>query len=733
MGSCGVSGIDKDAAGQVVLQVANGVATVFLGSADEKVVTLGCSRVESLGQAIRHVASLKDVQGLVLIGPHEGMFCAGADIKEISRIDEVANGESFSRKGQEVFNLIADLPITTVAAISGPCLGAGYELALTCDYRVITAVPKSSIGMPQVKLGLIPAFGGTQRLPRLIGLDRALDIIVQGRVLSFGEAKKLGLVDHLIEVTEDLEDQEDGGIFAALKRYATELALGRTHLDTPTISFNDRFLTYTRWGRSVLAKKTKAAVIAKTRGHYPAPVIAVDVALEGLRRGQKNGLDAEAKAIGNLIVSPEGKSLQHIWGHSELASKIGRSLRDEVRHAKVGIIGAGVMGTGIATSCLIAGLPVVLIDDDQEALDQAKRKIESALSRNAAQGDLSDNENALERLQVGTDISHVRGSSIVIETVSEVLSAKAEVLGSLAKILDAKAILASNTSSLSISKLAAGLPGADRILGMHFFNPAEKMRLVEIVQAGSTGGRALIYASALASHLGKSPVVVRDVPAFLVNRLLLPYLMEGAHLLEEGYSSTDIDRSALAFGMPIGPLRLIDEIGLDVCVDLAGGMEPSYLARVRVPQILSVLIDQGALGRKSELGFYDYSGDKPEENLQIGEVLNLDEDLQVTDRELPLLAQRLVLSMMNEGVRSLDEEVAGVVGPEAAGQIDLATVLGIGFPAFRGGLIRYADTLGPASVQEKLLELANAKGERFLPWKGITERARRGLGFDEAV
>lgn len=699
--------------GRVVLtRRDSGLAVLSLGHSSERAVSLTAERLRSFQEALRDLRSNPPL-ALILTGPSNEMFCVGADIESMRAVRDAATGERLARDGQKIFDELEELPFPTIAAVSGPCVGGGCEMVLACKYRIISDHKSSVIGLPEVKLGIIPGFGGTQRLPRLVGLPKALDVILAGKTLRPSQARAIGLVNEVV-------------IPEKLLARAEELAI-RGRLRARPMGIVDRLLSFTLVGRNFVANKARASIKAQTKGFYPAPEAALDVALHGLQVGRKQGLVREAQELGRMIVTPESRSLLRVYQLTEGAKAIGKGARKDVHHVQAVVVGAGIMGAGIAASFAKSECGVILRDTSDEALAAARRRIEEGLSK---QRWLTEAERSfiLNRLEFTSKESpQMASANFFIEAIVEDIEVKKKVLSEFAKLLPHDAIIASNTSSLSISEIAMGIQFPERFVGMHFFNPVEKMPLVEIVRGRRTSDRTIAIVAALASKLGKFPIVVKDVPGFLVNRTLVPYLNEAGRLLSEGVPIEEIDGAALAFGMPMGPIRLLDEVGLDIAAHVGQIMVRGYGERMRGANIVEPLLSAGRKGKKGGLGFYRFAENSEEVDAAAYSILGITPQPGTLARET--ITDRLIFSLINEGIRCLDEGVAGAPGPEAAQQIDLGMVMGIGFPPFRGGLIYYADTLGSQRVSEKLRSLAKVYGSRFHPWTGIEARAHENRGF----
>ena len=710
--------------GIVTLDVQGDVAVIHLGGDDEKITVLTEPRLLSLDVALDKVRASSSVRGLIIIGPRFGAFCAGADINQIKAITKADQGRRLAERGQAIFNKLEQLSIPTVAAIHGTCVGGGCEMVLACRYRIATNSSESKIGLPEIKLGILPGFGGTQRLPRLVGLPRAFDIILQGKTIPAKQARAYGLVDELVDVAGSDRD----AAYIALEKRAKEIILGSRPVQRKQIAMMDRLLSFTGPGRSVVANKARASVLKETKGFYPAPLRAIDVTINGLRRGLDVGYAEEATALGDLIATPECKSLVHIFFLSEAAKKLGKAAGKDVGSIKVGVIGAGTMGAGIAASFVSNGVPVVLVDPIAEVLERAKGKISTAVEKRRSLS-AENKQKFLSQVTYAGNLEPLREADLIVEAALEEMPLKREIFSKLDGISNDAAILASNTSSLSITEISSVVRKPDRVVGMHFFNPAEKMPLVEIVRGSNSGERSWVLTAALATKIGKFPVVVEDVRGFLVNRILSPYLMEAGILLSQGFSVSEIDSAATRFGMPMGPVRLLDEVGLDVAAKVCEIMINAYGERMNGPRYAEKMVSKKRFGKKSGSGFYSYQDEKPQVEANLSSLLELPPMARKNEEEKSQICDRLILRLVNEAVMCLDEGVAGEPSADAAGQVDLATVMGIGFAPFRGGVIHYAETLGAKTVAERLSQLAAKEGPRFQPASGITKRAERNISF----
>lgn len=697
---------------------ANGIAVIALGDADERLVTLTPARMESLAAHIEAVRSERP-PGLIITGSGPGMFTAGADVNLIEQIDSPSVGTKIAREGQTLFSEITKLPCPSIAAISGVCVGGGYELALACTYRIATEEKSTQIGLPEIRLGIIPGFGGTQLLPRLIGVQAALKLILTGRTVRAKEALSKGLVDRLVK-------------YEQLVSTCEQIILKQEAVGKRSVGFVDGLLGGTALGREILKRQTLKTIERQSKGFYPAPEAALRSVLLGLEEGLEAGRKLEAEELGRLIVSPESKALVRVFFNTEAAKGIGRSARDAIEHPHAVVLGAGTMGAGIAEVLARNECSVILKDKDHASLERGVDQIGKSLKRVKYLSD-TDRSFILNRIETTVrESTNYGNANLAIEAVFEDLDLKKQLFTELAGLLPEDAILASNTSSLSITDIAAELPNPHRVAGLHFFNPVGKMPLVEIVRGEQTSDRTIAVLAALVSKIGKYPIVVADVPGFLVNRVLTPYLNEAGYLLEEGFSVEEIDRAATKFGLPAGPFRVLDEVGLDVAHHVSNIMEAGYRGRFKGPDFVGKLVKLGHLGKKSGQGFYNHHGERPKSVRDLAKTLGVP-----SSPEKPLtrdqITDRLVAHLVNEAVRCLDEGVAGAPGIEAAQQINLGSVMGLGFPPFRGGVLYYADQLGTKRVRDMVVELSERYGERFKPTEGLLARAESDSSFQDAL
>lgn len=673
---------------------------------------------------VRDAVSSGGVKVVVIRSGKAGSFIAGADVEAIAALEDPVEAEAKVRLGQAIFMELEQLPVPTVAAIHGVCVGGGFEMALACRHRVLSDSPKTRMGLPEVMLGILPAWGGTTRLPRLIGLQAALDLLLTGKQIDARQAKRIGLAGEVLPAELFEEKVRD----FALR--SLDLPRGASR---PRRKFLTRALDDTAPGRRLVLALAKKKVMASTGGHYPAPLRILEVLRDNLGRSVEKSLAAEAVAAGELIVSSVCKNLIHVFRlREDVRKRTGVDDPDVKPHSvrSVAVLGAGVMGGGIAQLAAYREIRVRMKDIRHEAvtggLQHARSLFDKAVKRRKLTRRAADQR--MEFISGGLDYAGFAGADLVVEAVVERMDVKRVVLRDTEGHVSDECIIATNTSSLSVDEMAEALERPERFCGLHFFNPVHRMPLVEVIRGTRTSDEtvATVYAFALA--LGKVPVVVADGPGFLVNRILGPYLNEAGHLLQDGGTVEEIDSAAKAFGMPMGPLRLIDEVGIDVSSHAGQSFHEALGDRLAPAPALVALAASGRLGRKGGTGFYTYEKGREK---GVDESVYADLGRAVPGQRGGLhereIRRRLVVQMLNEAARILEE---GIVDSAAA--IDLAMIMGTGFPPFRGGLLRFADSLHLRAVLERARALQDEVGDRFAPPPLLEQLAREDRGFYEA-
>ncbi|MDB5355169.1 MAG: fadJ [Phycisphaerales bacterium] len=673
----------------------DGVVTVLLDAPGKSLNTLIRLMFAELAEVVTRLEEEK-AKAVIFASAKKRSFIAGADVFEISSMSP-GDLERHLAFGQELFTRIEQLPMPTVAVINGDCLGGGLELALACTLRVSADEPSISLGLPEVKLGLVPGWGGTVRLPRLIGLAEALSLMTAGRTLSPAKALKAGLIDEVAKTDELLAAARRLVLSGAKRREVSSAAPS----DLPGILENAR-----------------AQTLAQTRGNYPAPLRLIEVVAEGWNHGRAAGMAAERKALVEMMGTDAAKGLIRVFflrqgAKRAIASQI-RAQPAEVKHAAV--IGGGVMGAGIVHALIRAGINVRLIEINADAASAGISRVCKALEEDVAGGRMtaSDAAGALGRITATSEWAGLEAADIVIEAAVERIEVKREIFAKLDRAVRPDCVLATNTSSLSVSEMAGATANPGWVVGLHFFNPVAKMPLVEVVRTGKSQEQALATAAGLAGKIGKTAVLVNDSPGFLVNRVLMPYLAEALVMAGEGADVRTVDEALKRWGMPMGPFELLDEIGLDVSSHILKSLAGHFGERLPGAASLDSAVQRGWLGKKSGRGFYVY-GDKRGAEPQVNP-----EQIAtpIAPRTNPLsakenseeIAWRLVLPMVNEAARLLEE---GVVDNVDA--VDLAMVLGTSFAPFRGGLVHFVDGVGVEVVVRRMKEMAEKHGSRFAP------------------
>jgi 3-hydroxyacyl-CoA dehydrogenase/enoyl-CoA hydratase/3-hydroxybutyryl-CoA epimerase len=671
-----------------------------------------------IGEIESRIATGKLVAVVIRSGK-PGSFVHGVDVREISEIIDRSEAFQKSREGQRIYRRIERLTVPTLAAIDGTCLGGGTELILACDYRIASDDPSTRIGLPEVKLGILPGFGGSVRLPPLVGIQSALDVILTGRAISATKARRIGLLDRLapkpryeMEVSSFLKDILGGkGRGKARKK-----------------PLQRRVLEDTGPGRSLLFSLAERKVAAQTKGWYPAPLRALRLVADTYGMQIDHALEMEAHALSELAITPESRSLVRLF---LLQQDARRKLGDEATSVakpveRAAVLGAGVMGGSIAELIAANDLPVLLKDIEQEALDAGLRHANELLQKAAEKGRFGSGEAGLKFALIQGTLSYekFRDVDLVIEAVVERMTVKQQVLQDVEEWIPTDSIFASNTSSLSVGELAEASRRPERVVGIHFFNPVHRMPLVEIVRTGSTSEDVLASAFAFVVAMGKTPVLVADRPGFLVNRLLAPYLNETGYLLEAGAEVRSIDRALEEFGMPMGPCRLIDEVGLDIADHVSVEMQRAFGERMRPANVVADLRDEGLLGRKNGRGFYRY--DRGQQRGIEPAVARRFPGRRADEPDEEEIQRRCLYLMVNEAAFALDEKVV-----ESAGELDLALVMGIGFPPFRGGLLSWADREGVPTIVKRLQAFEERLGPRFAPAGLLKTMAEEDLTFTD--
>ena len=642
----------------------------------------------------------KTIRGVIFKSAKPSIFIAGADLKSFADDPTPERISYLIKLGQDTFNRIEDLGIPTVAAINGACLGGGYELALACDHRVATLDSSTKIGLPETMLGILPAWGGSTRLPRMIGIAGAMNIILAGKVVVPKLAYKYKMVDKVCH-KENLDSVAKSYIHNGKKKY-------KKH-------------TLNRFPLKYIAKsKATKNVLKTTGGVYPAPLKAIDVMIKGLGVSRNESLKLEEKAFTELLNSDVASNLVNIFFLQERSKKT-KSNKD-FKVNKTAVIGAGVMGAGIAQWISSRGIKVLLKDIKSEFVANGIKTISKLYSAAVKKRVMTKSEasSKLDNVTPITESLPMKTVDLVVEAAVEQLDIKQNLFAELETLVRDDTILATNTSALSIVDVAEKMEHKERVVGIHYFNPVHKMKLVEVVKGECTSEETVLKATQFVKKTGKLPVIVKDSPGFLVNRILMPYLIEAVHLANGGNDVEHTDKLLRKFGMPMGPFRLIDEVGGDVCQHVADDLLNRLDTKFPNSNLLRRMIEEGNLGKKSGQGFYKYS--KGKSNGACDVPRNSTFRLQCENEEI---VDRLILIMINEAVRCLEEEV--VSSPK---DVDFGMIMGTGWAPFRGGPIRYLDSVGSKKIAERLQELAK-KDAYFTPCDMLLEYAKTNKKFYE--
>ena len=696
--------------------IENGVAVVSFDLPGEPVNKLNSAVKTELETLLGRLREDSSIRAVVLISGKADSFIAGADIEEFTAIGSQTEAERLSFEGQETVSRLETFQRPIVAAINGACLGGGLEVALACHYRVATDQPKTVLGLPEVQLGLIPGAGGCQRLPRLIGARAALDMILTGKTERATKALRLGLVDEV--VPQSILRQV---AISAADRLAREGLPKRQQ----KAGLAGLILDRTAAGRQLVYRGARKQLLKKTGGHYPAPLAALEAVRVGLEQGITAGLAEEHRAFGELAVGDVSRKLVQIFFATTALKKDdgvrpGTAVPRQIR--RLGVVGSGFMGAGIAgTAVLNVEVDTRLKDSDLTRVGKGLKAATGLLQERLQRRRLTRPQ--YERLRAllsgGTDFSGFSRADLVIEAVFEELDVKRQVLADVEAEIRADAIFATNTSTIPIHQIAARARHPERVLGMHFFSPVERMPLLEVIPTEATSRDTIVTAVRFGRRMGKTVIVVADRPGFWVNRILSPYLNEAGHLLQEGVPIELIDNTMTDFGFPVGPVALMDEVGLDVANKAGSVMHEAYGDRMKPAASLARMLGATRLGRKNGRGFYRYkAGHKAGVDRSVYPLLAVRPTGEV---EAEVVEQRLVYAMLNEAALACAERV--VRSPRDA---DMGAIFGIGFPAFRGGPLRMIDDLGPGRVVETLYQLQERFGERFRPAPSLLDMTKAG-------
>ena len=704
----------------------NGIARLVIDVVGESVNTLKGEFAEQITQVIADIKADKSIIGIVLCSGKTNCFVAGADINMLDACVTREEVVALSRQGQRIFAQLEQLTIPIVAAIDGSCLGGGLELAMACHARICSDNPKSSLGLPEVQLGLLPGSGGTQRLPKLVGLQKALDMMLTGKQLRAKQALKVGLVDDVVPSSVLMSVAE--------QKVMTLSQLG-IHDRKRKQSVMDKLLENNTVGRNIVYQQAQKSVEAKTQGNYPAPLKIIDCIRTGIEISSESGYQREAEHFADLVMSAESAQLRQLFFATTAMKKEQgvAGIKPESMN-KAGVLGGGLMGGGIAfVTATKANIPVRVKDINHKGISQALKYSYQILNKKVKRRFIlnSEMQKQLSMITGSVNYTGFKGIDIVVEAVFEDLSLKQKMVAEVENHCHEQTIFASNTSSLPIGKIAAEAKRPENVIGLHYFSPVDKMPLVEIIPHDNTSDKTISNTVAFAKKQGKTPIVVKDKAGFYVNRILAPYMNEAAILLLDGEPIDKIDSALVKFGFPVGPMQLLDEVGIDVGAKIGPILQADLGERFAAPAAFDKLLADGRLGKKVKKGFYQYqkksfitslqdrtkgvkSGQKQVDDSIYG-LLNISPSGTLSANEI---SKRCTFMMLNEAARCVDE---GIVRNARDG--DIGAIFGIGFPPFLGGPLRYIDALGVKSVVAQLTQWSDKYGERYLPCQALITMA----------
>ena len=696
-------------------EIKNSVSILSLDKPDSAVNTLDEALMEQFNAALTTIEADSAIKGAVLISRKKDNFIAGADIEMFKARETAEELEQLSRDGHAILNRIAEFKKPIVVAIHGSCMGGGLELSLACHYRIASQHPKTVLALPEVKLGVIPGTGGTQRLPRLIGIQKALGYMLTGRNIYAYSAKKIGLVDELIH-----KDALETAAISAVEK----LSAGKKSPRKDRRSLVEKLLEGNGIGRSIVFNQAKKQTLGQTKGNYPAPLLILESVKFGYQHSLKRGLENEAKLFGEAGATQESRSLVNLFfGMTGAKKNPGAEFVKPVK--TIGVLGAGLMGSGIADVSVNKGKYAVLLKDRTvEDAAKGEKVIWDELNKKAKKRVITEFErDQISSRITGTDSYTAFGKvDVVIEAVFEDLDLKRKIVAEVEAATDDHCIFASNTSSLPISEIAKGAKRPENIIGMHYFSPVQKMPLLEIITTPQTADWVIATAYEIGVKQGKTVIVVNDGPGFYTTRILAPYMNEALLLLEEGASIEFLDKIMKKFGYPVGPMALLDEVGMDVGAHVGETMAPMFDSRGgKSSTKAKLLMEAGFLGRKNKKGMYRYDSKKKQVNTS---VYNYFGGVNRTEPNAETAQLRMALMMVNEAVYCLQEDIL-----KSPTDGDLGAILGLGFPPFTGGPFRYVDFAGAENLVDKLHEFSETFGPRFKPAQMLVDMAKSGRRF----
>lgn len=694
----------------------NGVGIIRIDVPGETMNVLKAEFGEQVTQVLDEVDANSSIQGLVLISAKDNSFVAGADVSMLDSLETAEEVKAVAQLGQQLFDRIEGMKIPVIAAINGPALGGGLELAMACHGRVASDNGKTVLGLPEVQLGLLPGSGGTQRLPALVGLQKSLDMMLTGKQLRAKQALKAGLVNDVVPNSILL----DTAIEMALK--------GKPKPKNTKKPLMTKLLENNPLGRKVVFDQARKMVMKQTKGNYPAPLRILECIRTGVESGRKKGLAIEAQRFSELCMTPESKALRGLFfATTEMKKENGVEGVEPKLVSKAGVLGGGLMGGGISfVTTTKAGVPVRIKDIAHEGIRNAFKYSYDILNKKVKRRFMmkSEMQKQLSMLTASTDYVGFKDADIVVEAVFEDLDLKQKMVADIEANCSEHTIFASNTSSLPIHKIAEKAARPENVIGLHYFSPVDKMPLVEVIATEKTSDETISTTVEFARRQGKTPIVVKDEAGFFVNRILGLYMNEAAHVVMQGEPVEKIDKALVKFGFPVGPMTLLDEVGIDVGSKVGAILNDAFGSRFDVPDAMQKLIDDGRKGKKNQKGFYLY-GKEAKKGKKVDEsvygVLGVSPSGKLAEEKI---AERCVVQLLNEAARCLD---AGIVRSPRDG--DIGMIFGTGYPPFQGGPFRYMDSLGIDNLVSILKGYQQEFGDRFEPCSLLVSMAEEGKTF----
>ena len=713
----------------------NGVATLTFNHSNPKVNKLDEGALTELKTILADLSSKKSIKLLVFKSTKKSVFIAGADINEIQDISTLQEAADKARFGQLIIHDISLLPFPTLSVINGACVGGGCELALACTYRIASDHPKTRIGLPEVKLGIIPGFGGCVRMPRLIGLQNSLQLILAGKLIIAKKALRMNLIDHIYN-----HELHEGEVAKFISKLVADTAFSKSLIKKRGAKKSkiNRMLDSTKIGYALVFKTALKNLLKKTKGRYPAPIQALETIKKTHLMSIDKALEIEIEDFAKVAISKESKNfIQLFFTNEAIGKETGSTDKSlvpiKLQNKQTAVLGAGVMGGGIAWLFSKNNNDVRLKDIEWDAVNKGYQTANDYYGQMKRYRKITANDirNKMNYIAGTVNYNGFKNIDLICEAVVEKMEVKKMVLAEAESYLPEHCIITSNTSSLSITEMASALKRPENFIGMHFFNPVNKMPLVEIIPGEKTSQQTIVNTVSFVKSLGKTPIVVGDCAGFLVNRVLIPMLNEAALILQEGGNVVDIDEAISSFGMPMGPFILADEVGIDIGFHVASILEEAYGERMAVAGIFKHIFEnEKLLGKKSGVGFYKHSskkGEDPVYNEALDDALKTyrqSNNISTTSFSKETIQQRCILIMLNEAIKCLEEKV--ITDPR---YLDMAMLLGIGFPPFEGGLLKYAENQGLSTICDQLTSLSKQYGDRFKPAQLLIDKVTSNTTF----